>query len=115
MYFCFFSDKNLNFIGQMFNDNGNVKPWKDLRIEFNLKYTYKIYWLQILNALPKTWKDIILKDKGSTKNLVIFDYHIVRNSHIFSLKVACVVNLKLIFTDKLFYNLVMLIELCKIR
>ena len=30
--------------------------------------------------MPKTWKDIILKDKGDAKNLVIFDHHIVRNS-----------------------------------
>ena len=69
----------------MFNDNGNIKPWKDLKIEFHLKDTHKIYWLQIIDALPKTWKDIILKDKGNAKNLVIFDHHIVRKSQICSL------------------------------
>ena len=37
------------------------------------------YWLQIIDALPKSWKDAILKDKGNAKNLVIFDHHIVRN------------------------------------
>ena len=82
----FFSDKNLNFVGQLFNDNGNIKPWKDLKIEFHLKDTHKIYWLQIIDALPKTWKDIILKDEGKAKNLVIFDHHIVRNFQIYSLK-----------------------------
>ena len=35
--------------------------------------------------MPKTWKDIILKDKGNAKNLVIFDHHTVRNSQIHSL------------------------------
>ena len=35
--------------------------------------------------MPKTWKDIILKDKGNTKKLVIFDHHIVRKSQTFSL------------------------------
>ena len=85
MHFSFFSDKNLNFIGQLFHDNGNIKPWKDLKIEFYIKDTHKIYWLQIIDALPKTWKDIILKDKGNAKNLVIFDHHIVRNSQICSL------------------------------
>ena len=64
----------------MFNDNGNIKPWKDLKIEFHLKYTRKIYWLQIIDALPKTWKDIILKDKPNAKKFVIFDHHIVWNS-----------------------------------
>ena len=39
----------------------------------------------IINDLPKTWKDIILKDIGNTKNLVIFDHHIVRKSQICSL------------------------------
>ena len=69
----------------MFNDNGNTKPWKDLKIEFHLKDTRKIYWLQIIDALPKTWKDIILNNKGNAKGLVIFDHHIVRNSQIHSL------------------------------
>ena len=75
----------MNFIGQLFNDNGNIKPWEDIKIEFHLKDTQKIYWLQIIDALPKTWKGIILKDKENAKNLVIFDYHIVRNSQICSL------------------------------
>ena len=35
--------------------------------------------------MPKTWKDIILKDKRNAKSLVIFDHHIVRNSQIHSL------------------------------
>ena len=87
MNFRFFSDtdKNLNFICQLFNDYGNIKPWKDLKIEFHLKDTHKIYWLQIIDALPKTWKDIILNNKGNAKGLVIFDHHIVRNSQIHSL------------------------------
>ena len=78
-------DKNLNFIGQLFKENENVKPWKDVKIEFHLKDTQKIYWLQIIDALPKSWKDAILKDKGNAKNLVIFDHHIVRKSQICSL------------------------------
>ena len=69
----------------MFNDNGKIKPWEDIKIEFHLKDTKKIYWLQIIDALPKSWKDIILKDKGNAKNLVIFDHHIVRKSQICSL------------------------------
>ena len=80
-----FSDKNLNFIGQLFRDNGNRKSWKDLKIEFHLKDTHKIYWFQIIDALPTTWKDVVLKDKGNVKNLVIFENHIARNYQICSL------------------------------
>ena len=32
--------------------------------------------------MPKSWKDIILKDKLKTKNLVIFDHHTIRKSQI---------------------------------
>ena len=97
--FLFFSDKNLNFIGQLFNDNGKIKPWEDIKIEFHLKDTKKIYWLQIIDALPKSWKDIILKDKGNAKNLVIFDHHIVRKSGICSLNNLTSKDLYLILVD----------------
>ena len=69
VHFSFFSDKNLNFIGQLFNDDdGKINPWEDIKIEFHLKDTEKIFWLQIIAALPKLWKDAILKDKESKKN-----------------------------------------------
>ena len=46
----------------MFNENGNIKPWENIKTEFHLKGTQRIYWLQIIDALPKSWKDAILKD-----------------------------------------------------
>ena len=70
----------------MFNDNGKTKPWEHIKIESHLKDSQKIEWLQIIDALPKSWKDVILKDKGNAKNLVIFDHLIVRKSQICSLQ-----------------------------
>ena len=70
----------------MFNDNGKIKPWEHIKIESHLKDSQKIEWLQIIDALPKSWKDVILKDKGNAKNLVIFDHLIVRKSQICSLQ-----------------------------
>ena len=35
--------------------------------------------------MPKSWKDIILKNKGNAKNVVTYDHHIVRKSQICSL------------------------------
>ena len=89
----------MNLIGQLLNNYENVNPWKDLKIEFHLKDTHKIYWLEIIVALPKIWKDIILKDKGNTKNLVIFDHLIFRNSQIFSLHKLTSKELYLILVD----------------
>ena len=94
VHFYFSSDKNLNFISQLFNDNGNIKACKDFKIEFRLKDTYKIYWLQIIYALPETWKD-----KGNAKNLVIFDLYLVRKSQICSLSKRTSKVLYLILVD----------------
>ena len=76
MHLIFFSDKSLKFFGQLFNVTGNIKPSENIKIEFHLKDTHKIYWLQIIDALQKTYKDIILKDKGNAKYLVIFEHHV---------------------------------------
>ena len=54
-------------------------------MEFHLKATHKIYWLQITDPFPRTWKDSILKDKENLKNWGILDYHIVRSYQIHSL------------------------------
>ena len=83
----------------MFNDNGNIKHWEDIKIQFRLKDTQKIYWLQIIDASPKFWKDIILKDKWNAKDLVNFDHHIVRKSQICSLKKLTSKELYLILVD----------------
>ena len=48
-------------------------------VEFHSKDTHKIYWLQITDALPKTWRDIILKNKCKAKKIVIFDHHKYEN------------------------------------
>ena len=39
--FLFLCDKYLKFVGQLFNDNGNIKPWKEIKIELYLKNTHK--------------------------------------------------------------------------
>ena len=83
----------------MFNKNGNIKPWEVIEIEFHLKDTQKMYWLQIIDALPKSWKDVILKDKGNAKSSVIFDHHIVIKSQICSLNKPTSKELYLILVD----------------
>ena len=49
MILCIFLTKN--FIGQFFNYNGNIK--ENMKIEYNLKNTHKMYWLKIIDTLPK--------------------------------------------------------------
>ena len=70
-----------------------------MKIEFHLEDTHKIYWLQIVDALLKTWKGIILKDKENAISLVIFDHHIRRNSSICDLNKLTSKELYLILVD----------------
>ena len=57
-----------------------------MKIEFDLKEAHKIYWLQITDVLPKTWKVIILKDKiNAKKQLFLTTTYILRKSQIYSL------------------------------
>ena len=57
-----------------------------MKIEFDLKEAHKIYWLQITDVLPKTWKVIILKDKiNAKKQLFLTTTYILRKSQICSL------------------------------
>ena len=58
---------------------------KDFKKKSHLRDTHKIYWLQIIDALPKTWKGITLKDKGNGKKLAVFDHHFVKNCQIYNL------------------------------
>ena len=64
----FFSYKNLELYCQLFNDNRNINSLKDSNMEFHLKATHKIYWLQVIVAFLKIWKGIIFKDKGNIEN-----------------------------------------------
>ena len=65
----------------------------------NRKSLLKIYWLQITDAFPNSWKDTILKDKRYVKKLAIFDHDIVEKSQIFSLKKLTSKELYLILVD----------------
>ena len=66
VHFSFFYAKNLNFIGQLFNDNGNASPWEELKIEFHLKDIQKIYWL-LMMLCQNCGKILFWKIKGIEK------------------------------------------------
>ena len=86
-------------IGHLLNDNRNIKLSENIKIEFDLKDTHKIYWLQIIDALPRTWKGIILKDKENTKYLVIPDHFSFKKCQIYSLNKLASKDLDLILDD----------------
>ena len=56
-------------MANLFDPNENIKPWHNIKIE---KKFHKIHWLQIIHALTKTWKNMVLNDEANEENLVVF-------------------------------------------
>ena len=83
--FSSFSERNINFVGQLFKTDGTVKPWKQLQEEYGLANKLKFKWIQIIHSLPKSWIEQIFIDSGNSINLTIQDHHLIKKHQILSL------------------------------
>lgn len=63
---------------------GSVKPWNILKQEYDLQNDFFFQWVQIIDAIPKLWRNIIKQNKDNL-DLVFLDHHLIRNSRILSL------------------------------
>jgi len=77
------SDKGLNYVGQLFTAEGKIKSWEIVKLEFNLDKKLYFSWMQLIESIPNTWKKNILDDNGSSKNLCIYDSHLIRKSQVY--------------------------------
>ena len=68
-YLYSFSNKNLNFIGQLFDTDRRLKPWECIKQQFLLKNNMKFQYLQIILALPQHWKETIKHFAENLNNL----------------------------------------------
>ena len=59
IFFKAFSVKNVNFIINLFNNDGTIKKWESFRLEYDLQNNFHFQWMQIVSAIPKDWKDNI--------------------------------------------------------
>ena len=85
IYIPSLSKKQINYVGQFFENDGKTKMWEKLRTEYNLPSSKKFVWMQIINALPKSWKETFLTNEGNLNNLVIHDHHLLKKNQIYSL------------------------------
>ena len=61
-HFKGFEVRNLNYIYQLFNNNGSVKTWNQISEEFTLDASLHFKYLQIVNAIPPSWKRMIFEN-----------------------------------------------------
>ena len=76
--FLFFSEQNINLVGQLFKTGGTVKPWKQLQEEYGLANKLKFKRIQLIHSLPKPWIEQIFIDSGNSINLAIQDHHLIK-------------------------------------
>ena len=46
-----FTSNNINFVGQIFHENGETKSWDYTESEYNLESKLKYRWIQLTDAL----------------------------------------------------------------
>ena len=52
----YFSDKGVNFVYQLFDNNGSIKSWSNIKEEFDFNNISNFKWQQLIFAIPHFWK-----------------------------------------------------------
>ena len=65
------SAKGINFVGQLFQNNQQIKKWEELKTESDLIENKKFLIAQITHALPSSWKEILRDYTESINNCAI--------------------------------------------
>ena len=60
-----FADKKINFVSDLFDENGKLKSWQKILSDFQLTQKSYFKWFQLIHAIPRPWKLAVLNDKGN--------------------------------------------------
>ena len=66
-----FSQKGLNCVGHLFNERQKLKTWDELKQEYRFLENKRFLFMQLLHAIPKSWKEDLSNLKENTDNLII--------------------------------------------
>ena len=72
------SAKRINFVGQLLQNNQQIKKWDELKTEFDLIENEKFLIVKIIHALSISWKEIQRNYTESINNLVIQVHHLIK-------------------------------------
>ena len=86
IYLHNFSNRNLNFVGQLFDTDGKLKPWESVKQQFFHKHNMQFQYRQIIYALPQHWKEIIKQFAGNLNNIYMQDHHLIKCNTIYNLE-----------------------------
>ena len=82
IYNCYISKKKINYIAQFFGRAGNLKMWEVLKEEYQLNENKKFAFIQIIHAIPKSWKENLASTLENIDNLVVQDHHLIQKNQV---------------------------------
>ena len=85
IYNCYISKKKINYIAQFFGSAGNLKTWEVLKEEYQLNENKKFAFIQIIHAIPKSWKENLASTLENIDNLVVQDHHLIQKNQVYIL------------------------------
>ena len=72
-----FSEKEINFLVQPFDENGVIKKkWCLLQDKFNLESSMHFWRMELVHAIPNSWKKDIQQINSSKDILTVKGHHI---------------------------------------
>ena len=81
-----FPNRNLNFVGQVFDTDGTLKSWDCAKHQFLLKNNVQFQYRQIIHAVPQHWKETIKQLTGHLNKLYIQDHHLIKCNMVYILE-----------------------------
>ena len=78
------ANRGINHVGQLFNENGMANAWLDSKTQFNLSNNQHYFWIQLINAIPKSWKEELRRSNRSNA-LSMYDHQLIKKNQIYSL------------------------------
>ena len=61
-----------------FNENGTAKAWLDIKTQFNSSNKQHYFWIQSINAIPKSWKEELRRNNRIPDALSVYDHHLIK-------------------------------------
>ena len=68
VYFREISDKKINFLKDILDENGNIKTWKSILQQSKISKQFFFKWLQFLHTMPNLGKKMV-NDNGNCQSV----------------------------------------------
>ena len=62
-----------------------TKAWLDIKTQFSLSNKQQYLWIQLINAIPRSWKEELRRCNRISDALSVYDQHLIKINKIYSL------------------------------